>query len=342
MAEAKNLEELYLKRKAISTLLPYATWQELIGQPEMLGVLLYAARASKMLRFVWHQAKQFASVILSNATPQAIILISPHIPWDLLPDRGDLVQQWAAATSRVPYTEEVAQDVVDTLLQIVSMSNLLPHITIDIWSWLTEQPSLPPVCAGRYFGTQQHVVEAVQKLEDIEILKSYLLVTWSEWDTLDGFHEICVLVDENFGGVGMGHHRADLIQRLDHILDQLDQGFEYLIQYNPYFREESFQSMKYQYQRLREELLETHIKTITGGSNPSVVLLCILTQVETHRVSCHVYVCFSSPIVLWLEYLSLMDNTILHPKLHFAITHTAHYTLSHAPIIPQPSYVSSR
>jgi len=330
MAEAKNLDELYLKRKAITTLLPYATWQEQNGQPEMLGVLLYAARASKMLKFMWHQAKQFASVVLSNATPQAIILISPYIPWDLLPDRGDLVQQWAAATSKVPYTEEVAQDVVNTLLQIASIGDLLPHITIGIWSWLIEQPALPPVCSGRYFGTQQHVVEAVRKLEDIEILKSYLFLTWSEWDTLDDFHEICVLVDEDFGGVEMGHHRADLIQQLDHILNQLDLGFEYLAQHNPYITEEAFHSMKYQYQRLKEAMLET----ITGGSNPSIVLLCILTQVETHRVSCHVYVCSSSPIVLWLGCLALMANTILCQKLNFTITHTTYYIFSHAPIIP--------
>jgi len=54
MAEAKNLDELCLKHKEITTLLPYATWQELSGQPEMLDVLLRAARASKILGFRWH------------------------------------------------------------------------------------------------------------------------------------------------------------------------------------------------------------------------------------------------------------------------------------------------
>ena len=298
MAEAGNLDELCLKRKAITTLLPYAAWQEQNRQPKMLDALLHAARASKMLGFTWHQVRQFAHEILFNATPRAIILISPHIPWDSLPDREDLVQQWAIATSFAPHTEEVAQNVVDTLLQILSMSDPLPHITIGVWSWLIEQPSLPPVCVGRYFGTKPHVVEAVRRLEDIELLKSYLLLAWSEWDTFDSFHEICASADDDFGGVGMGHHREDLIQRLDHILNQLDWGFEYLTQHNPYFREDSFQSMKYQYQRLREVLQETHIKAITRMSNPSIsMLLHILTLMKTHRVSCYVYVHPSSPIV---------------------------------------------
>ena len=305
MAEAENLDELHSKHKAITTLLPYATWQELDGKPKMLDVLLRAVRASKMLVFTWHRAKQFATPILYNASPRAIILISPHIPWELLPDREDLVQKWAEATFEVPSSEEVSQSVVDTLLQIVSMSNLLPHITIGVWSRLTEQPYLPPVCMGRSFGTQPHVLEAVRRLEDIEILKSYLILTWSEWDTFDSSHEICALA-EDFGGVGVGHHRADLIQQLDHVLGQLDAGLEYLVQHNPHYREDFFQSMKYQYQRLRETLLETDIIATTSVSNPSVVLLCLLTQVEIHRVSHNVYVCSSSPmsIVLWLEYLA--------------------------------------
>jgi len=132
MVETGNLDELHLKRKAITTTLPYAAWQEQIGQPKMLDVLLCAARASKMLGFTWHRAKQFASVILSYATPRAIILISPHIPWNLLPNREDLVEQWAAATSVTQYFEEFAQSVVDTLLQIVSICDPIPHITIHV------------------------------------------------------------------------------------------------------------------------------------------------------------------------------------------------------------------
>ena len=270
MAEAQDVKELCSKRKAITTLLPYATWQELKGQPEMLNILLHAARASKMLWFRWHHIKLFASALLSKATPHAIVLVSPHIPsWD----NGDLVQQWAAATSTVPPTEEVAQSVVDTLLQIALREELLPHITADVWLWLTKLPFLPPVCLGRHFGTQPHMIRAVRMLKDVKILKSYLLLTWSEWDIFVSSDEICASADEDFGGVGMGHHRADLIERLDYILGQLGQGLEYLDQHNPTIDEDDLQTMKWQYGELKEAFLEANIKAITRVSDPSVVLI---------------------------------------------------------------------
>ena len=273
MAEAQDVKELCSKRKAITTLLPYATWQELKGQPEMLNILLHAARASKKLEFGWYQINLFASALFSKATPHAIVLVSPHIPWRFLWDRGDLVQQWAAATSTVPHTEEVAQSVVDTLLHIACQRGLLPHITADVWLWLTKLPSLPPVCLGRYCGTRLHVIKAVQMLKDVKILKSYLLLTWSEWDTFHSSDKICALAGEDFGGVGMGHHRADLIERLDYILGQLGQGLEYLNQHNPTINEDDLQTMKQQYGELKEAFLEANIKAITRVSNPSILFI---------------------------------------------------------------------
>ena len=273
MAEAQDVKELCSKRKAITTLLPYATWQELKGQPEMLNILLHAARASKMLQFRWYRIELFASALLSKATPHAIVLVSPHIPWRFLRNRGDLAQQWAAATSTVPHTEEVAQSVVDTLLQIAFRKELLPYITADVWLWLTKLPSLPPVCLGRRFGTYAYVIGAVWMLKDVKILKSYLLLTWSEWNAFHSSDEICAWADEDFGGVGMGHHRADLIERLDYILGQLGQGLEYLNQHNPAIDEDGLQTMKQQYGKLKEAFLEANIKAITRVSDPSIVLI---------------------------------------------------------------------
>ena len=347
MAEAETPDELWLKHKAIITLLPYATWQELGGQPEMLNTLLHAIRASKKLQSRWYHIKQFATALFSKATPRAIVLVSPHLPWDRMTDRGDLVQQWAAATSMVPYTEEVAQSVVDTLLQIASQRELLPHIPINTWLWLTKQPSLPPVCLGRYYGTEQHVVEAVRRLKDTEVLKSYLLLTWSEWNTVwlgGGLNEMCASIREDFGGVGMGHHRAGLIKRLEHILGQLDQGLEYLNQHNLDIDVHYLLTMERQYRELKEVLLEANIKVITRESNPSIVLLCIPTQMEIHRVSHNVYVHSSSPvsIVLWLEHLAPIANTNPSPHPHFGFTYPTCYIPLHAPIISQLSCMFSR
>jgi len=270
MAESENVDELCSKHKAITSLLPYAVWQDLSGQPEMLSTLLHAARASKMLWFRWHRIRQFASVLLSEATPHAIVLVSPHMPWNHLADRGDLVQQWAVATSMVPHTEEVAESVVNTLLQIASEKKLLPYIPADTWLWLTKQPSLPPVCLGRYSGTKSHVVEAARRLKDIEILKSYLLLIWSEWDILYSEGAMCTSIREDFSQVGMGHHRADLIERLDYVLGQLGQGLEYLNQHNLDINWNNLQIMEQQYGKLKEVLLEVNIEAITRLCNSTL------------------------------------------------------------------------
>jgi len=298
MAEAEDLDELCSKRKAITALLPYAVWQERDGQPEMLDTLLHAARASRVLWFRWYHISEFASTLFSKATSYAIVLTSPYIPWGHLGGRGNLVQQWAEATSRVPYTQEVAQDVVDVLLHIASQDALSPYIPIDVWSWLKKQPALPPICLGRYIGTDSDVIKVVWGLKDIEVIKSYLLLTWSEWDTFDGFKEVCASMGDNFGGVGGGCHRADLVQRLDYILVQLDQGLEHLNQHNPNISGRSLQVMKDQYQKLRETLLEMSTEAIAREFHLMITLPCILTLVGTLRIPCNIHVCPSSPMLI--------------------------------------------
>ena len=279
MAKTGDPHELRSKCKAVTAFLPYAVWQERTGEPLMLDAFLRAAWASGIMYFTWHRADRFACTLLSEASPRAIVLASPHIPWHLLTDRGDLVQWWAVATSAVPYTEEIAQSVVDTLLQIASRRKLLPYITEDLWAWLITRPFLPPVCAGRYYGTYPHVVKAIRKLEDIEVLKSYLLLAWSEWDALwnEGFDQICASIRGDFGGTRMDRHWVDLIQRLDHVLGELDRGLEHLQRRNPNLREYDFHQMEYQYRRLRETLLEANIEAIARGPLPSAMVFCILT-----------------------------------------------------------------
>ena len=240
----------------------------------MLDAFLHAARASKTMGFGWRHLRQFAKRLLSDASPRAIVLASPHIPWPLI-QRGDLVQQWAAAASAVPYTEEIAQSVVDTLLQIASERRLLPHIPADVWSWLIKRPSLPPICRGRFVGTHLHVVRAVRALENIEVFKSYLLLTWSEWNNiwLESIREIGSSVREDFGGTEMGHHRADLILRLDHILGQLDRVLGHLSQQYPGLGRSFLWTMKAEYKYLKKVLQETNIKAIARTSRPVVAHL---------------------------------------------------------------------
>jgi len=148
----------------------------------MFDTFLRAARASRNRQLTWNCIKQAAIPLISEATPRAIVLISPHIPWDRLMDRGDLVERWATAASAVPYTEEVGQSVADMLLQIASVDELVPSIPVDVWSWLTKRPPLPPICLGRYVGTHSRVIKVVRALKDTEVLTSYFLLIWSEWN----------------------------------------------------------------------------------------------------------------------------------------------------------------
>jgi hypothetical protein len=183
---------LQSERKVITALLPYAIQQERDGQPEMLDIILHAVGASKEWEFVWHRVGPYASGLLHEASNRAVILVLPHIRWDWLADRGDLVQLWATAVSAVPDTEEVASSVVDTLLQIASQRDLLPYIPADIWLWLTKRPHLQPICLGRNVGTCADVVKAVRALKDVEVLKSYFLLVWSEWNHFlpDSFNNV--------------------------------------------------------------------------------------------------------------------------------------------------------
>ena len=271
MVEAEDRHPLWSKSKAITALLPYAAWRERDGQPEMFDTILQAARASGILWFMWRHVDKFVGVLLSEASPRAIVLASPHILRYQPGDMGDSVRRWIAAASAAPDNEEIVQCAVDMLLQIASQGGL-QYITVDLWSWLTKRPSLLPICLGRDSGTDDSVVEAVRMLKDIEILKSYLLLVWSEWDTLytEDFNKICTVIREDFGGIGMRHHRTDLVQRLDHVLGQLNLGLEYFQQHKPGFSQFHLQRGKNQYREFRETLLEMNSRTPFHRSCPSV------------------------------------------------------------------------
>ena len=268
LADAHDRNVLFRKYKAITALLPYATLQERDKQHPVLDVLLRAVKASKSSGFSWHWVRPFLETQLTAAVDvslkRAIILASPYIPWGRRPFDGDLVQAWAAAASTTPKEEGVALSVVDTLLRIAHRELLQPHDHVDVWSWLTLRPPLPPTCKGREGGSHPDVVRMFRDLKDIEILKSYLLLIWSEWDFLydAGFRDMCNLIRKDFSGIEMHPHRADLVERLDHVLEQLDRGLEHLRQDKPKLSKDDLQEGKDQYGKLRAILLEEDRKTL--------------------------------------------------------------------------------
>ena len=231
----------------------------------MLDAVLDAFRASSLSPPIWDHAQPYLRSLLSrpNHPPldRAIMLTSPYIDWDSELCNESMVSRWVrsvAATSAAAYTEAVGQSVVDTLLQIAQVYRLRPHIPVDIWTWLKKRPSLPPVCRGRRWGTGPVMVHQIRGLGDIEILKSYFLLVWSEWDWLydSGLDKMKIAIGEDFGGVGMWCHREDLIERLDCVLVQLERGWEFIHQRNLSVNEDHVERGKACYGELKERLLE--------------------------------------------------------------------------------------
>ena len=228
----------------------------------MVDAILHVVSTAYPGQFAWDRVIPCLATLFDEPTPpplnRAVTLISPYVPWDDKWHDQRTVIRWAAAVLAVPYMEEIGFSVFNPLLQIASIDSLRPHIPIDLWARLKKLPSLPPVCLGRVAGGKEVVVRRVRKLGDIEILKSFFLLVWSEWNFLSasGFEEMKISIREDFGGVELRHHREDLIQRLDGILGQLDRGYRYIAQYKPGVTLYHLQRTKVHYRTLKEVLLE--------------------------------------------------------------------------------------
>ena len=211
---------------------------------------------------------------LSEASPKspnwAATLMLPYNHWEYeLRVNQNAVTGWASAALAVSYTEELGRSVVDSLLCIASNDLRQPFIPVDIWAWLKKRPSLPPMCTGRYLGTKDHIVRRVRELGNVELLESYFLLVWSEWDSVystHGLSEMHISIREDFGGIGMWRHREILIKRLDHVLGELDKGLEHLRQQNPSLDRYDIQKSKEQYGRLKDELLEVDRKAFSAST----------------------------------------------------------------------------
>ena len=231
MAVAGDSDLVISKRKAVSTLLPHAIFLEQNGQQRMIDAIFRAARTSGSSIFVWRHTTLYISRLFESRSPtslnRVIALTSPYVPWDGTLNGTIAVARWAAAVSAIPYTEEVGQSVVDALFQIATISLLRPRIPIEIWRWIKEHPSLPPVYHGEAKGGELTTLLLIHRLGDVELLKSYFILVWTDRWTPDGAATgMEKFLREDFGGIEMENHRRDLIERLDYVLERLDQRLE--------------------------------------------------------------------------------------------------------------------
>lgn len=269
-----DLDPIRSKRKAISALIPYAVYLARCGQQGMADAFLRVAGGSnpKSGEFMWCHIAPCIIPLLDEPTIPSLnsifMLASPYIHWHNNMDKH-IVTRWAAIALETPHTEVFGQSVVDAMLQIAACDGLLSTIPDDIWNWLENLPSLPPRCRGRFEGTRGGVVQHVQKYGS-RILKPYLLLVWSEWNSIypSGFIEMRILIGTHFSGAKRRRDRKDLIERLKYVLGQLDQGLKHLRPHKPDIGEDiqfaerqykDIQLAKKQYEQLKE-LLEAKKK----------------------------------------------------------------------------------
>ena len=243
----------------------------------MFDAIFCAARDSAFV-LPWRHIRTHITALFDESSPpslnRVITLTASFAGWDWL-EIQNAVARWAAAVLEVQYSEEVGYSVFVTLSQVSRRDSLRTHIPVDIWALLRKRPPLPATCWERSGASEGPAFHYVRGLGDIEILKSYLLLTFSEWDRLhnDGLAEMEVSMRKDFGGIGMWCHRDDLIQHLGHVRGQLDRGLDYLEQHDPRIWEGDMQRRKEQYDHLKGLLLEvdkTAMNTLTRTS-PSLI-----------------------------------------------------------------------
>ena len=320
LSRVKVLDEIWPKREAIGGLSRFALWRERAGDHRMADALLAIARAPNIGTFVVGGSAFVALFEEASPNPPSriVLLVSRDVHWGPW-TKMIVVTRWVAAALETPYTEEAGQCVVDTLLQIVSVGRLQPHIPVDIWAWLKKRPSLPPVCHGRSVGTRGHVVRGVRELGDVEILESYFLLVWSEWEAIywDGLIEMVTSIREDFCGIGMERHREVLIERLDHILGQLDRGLGHLRQQNPSLGEGHISTARKQYEKLNEVLQGVDgeaLEILTRMPSRLVDLFNLLMLVDVYRISLDVHLCIPSPMSVAMHSQRLL---LAPPTPHF-------------------------
>ena len=353
MIEAADLNPILRKRKAISALFPYAVYLARDGQQGMADTFLRVARASNSnyREFMWGCVGPCIVPLLGKPTTPSldsiIILASHRVPWYSSRVDKDTVARWAAMTSAIPYTEEVGQSVVDALLQIASVGSLRPHIPIGIWAWLKRRPSPYPECWGRRIGIEEDIVYHVRALGDIEILKSYFLFIWSEWYPIEyprepgPLREMLTSIREDFDGVGMWRHRKELINRLDHILGQLDLGLKHLKLRKPSLDDYDVRRAKEQYGELKKLLLEVDgeaMNILTRASLKSV-LFGLLTPTNPYRIPLNLHVRFASPVSIISH---LYARSYLHGLAALPVYQLLYFLASPFRLLTAPIYLDVR
>ena len=273
MVTAGDRDLIFSKRKAISTLFPYAICLKRDGEHGMADAICRVAETSNSWRTIWHRVGRYIGNLFdeprSPSLNWVVALASPQVPWDGKLHNKDTIARWAAAVSAIPYTEEVGQCVVDALLRIAHIDSLRSGIPTDAWIWLKKLQCFSPPSEGYPEGSERDVVRHVRGLGDIEILKSYFFLIWSQLGALDDscFKEMQASIREDFSGIRSWGQRRDLIEQLNQQLEDIGEFW-----FAPGYRSGagSAQREAGQYRELKKALSEvdTEAMSLLTGVSP--------------------------------------------------------------------------
>jgi len=306
MAEDPDLEVILSKRKAISSLFPYAVFLEQCGQRRMVDAISRTARVTRSEKFMWYRVQPFIAKMFDEPNPPSLNwvlgLVSPRLPWYDEPSNENMVVRRVT----VSHPEEDCWSVANELLGIAFIDSLHSNIPHGfLWQ--------PKTTGG-------DLTDRVRAFGDIGILKSYLLLVWSKWGHIDdqsgGLTDMKTLVREDFYGIGMDRHRKDLIEWLDYVLQELDSAYRTE-------RKEGFcgdaTQRKGQCEEFRRVLLEVDgeaVDTLTRKPTSSIRFR-LLTPAVTCRVPPNLRLRSASPVSV----ISHSGNfRLLSPAEHFACT----------------------
>ena len=303
----------------------------------MADTLSRIAKDSNSIRrdFIWECIGTYIVPLFGEpATPLdwVIARASHHVPWHSKLVNEDTVTRWAATASAAPYTEEVCESVVDALLRIASVDSLRPYIPFGIWAWLKKRPYLRdgPFGSDR---SRRDVIRHIRTLEDIEILTSYFLLVLSNYRyfgvEFGGFAEMRISIHEDFGGIGVGRHREDLIKKLDRVIKEAHEWTRPDVQ-----TIERCGELK----RALVDLDRDAVKILTRAS-PRLVIFGLLTPVDTYRIplDLHVHLASSGPVVSHLGNIVLLPPTnhkVVRTRTPIVITEFPHPLPSYSPNLP--------
>jgi len=256
------------KYKAITALFPYAVRRGQEGDSQLLDAFLCAVRyfpstSQWTRRYIRPVLPRLLSEGSSTTLKRAAILALPYLElaWLDSEEMCTFTEIWISAADDLEDTEGVCQAVVDVLLQMAFFHSVRAHISPKAWSWLNKRPALPPRCRGRLLcSIGSNVLPAVRARNDLELLASYLITMWSEWDCAGewAFEGMCQALLEEFRGDGdeVREHRLALLGRLNSVLGELGRGLAYLRGWNPDMQPGELEVIRKRYRELKRILLQ--------------------------------------------------------------------------------------